>query len=285
MARARSPTSKKAETLYHKGMALVDIANELGVSPGTVRRWKCTQNWSKQPGKNESERSDSKRTQKHQSERSEKTKNKTAKKGGGQPGNVNARGHHAGAPAGNKNALKHGGYSQTYWDQLDEDEKAFIEDKQDDEEQMLIDQITMYSIRERRLMKAINKYRKLENQKENSTGQYVSNITTSETKRKFKNNEEKLEYEQRISLKVMNGDRLPGDQYNVITGTASTIDLITRLEKELTTVQRSKNSAIDSLIKLRLERQKLQGDTRGNDLVRAWAAAVMKKRGAADGTE
>lgn len=282
MARARSPTSKKAETLYHKGMSLADIARKLDVSPGTVRRWKCTQKWTDSQKKKESERSDSKRTQKPKSERSEKDAKSSKKRGGAKAGNVNACGPHKG---GIKNALKHGGYSQIYWDSLDEDEQAFIEEQQDDEEQMLIDQITLYSIRERRIMKAINKYRKLEQKSDSGTGQYVAGINTSESKRRFKSPEEKAEYEERIEQKVANGDRLPGDPYNVQTVTSSTIDLIARLERELTSVQRSKNTAIDSLTKLRLERQKLQGDTRGNDLVRAWAAAVMKKRGAADGTE
>lgn len=289
MPRARSPTSKKAETLYHKGMSLVDIAEKLDVPPGTVRRWKSTQKWDEKSTKAKSERSDSKkpkkRTREKKTERSEKDEGKAKRKGGGQPGNVNACGSHKGAPAGNKRHLIHGGYSQTYWDSLDEDEKAFIEEQQEDEEQMLIDQITLYSIRERRIMKAINKYRALENKKDNGTGQYVSSITTFENKRKFSDKDEEQEYKDRIAVKVKNGDRLPGDQYNVTTGTTSTIDLIARLEKELTSVQRSKNSAIDSLIRLRLERQKLQGDTRGNDLVRAWASAVMKKRGAGDGTE
>ncbi len=283
MPRARSPTSKKAETLYHKGMSLVDIAEKLDVPPGTVRRWKSTQKWDDSSPKTKTERSDSqkpkKRTREKKSERSEKEEGKPKRKGGGQPGNVNACGPHKGD---HRNALKHGGYSQTYWDSLDEDEQAFIEERQEDEEQMLLDQITLYSIRERRIMKAINKYRKLENKKESGPGQYVSSIVTHENKRKFKDNDEKAEYEKRIAIKVKTGDRLPGDQYSVQTMTTATIDQIARLEKELTTVQRSKNSAIDSLIRLRLERQKLQGDTRGNDLVRAWASAVMKKRGAAD---
>lgn len=289
MPRARSPTSKKAETLYHKGMSLVDIAEKLDVPSGTVRRWKSTQKWDESAAKTKTERSESKkpkkRTREKKTERSEKDERKTKRKAGGQPGNVNGCGPQKSGPVGNKNAMKHGGYSKIYWDSLDEDEQAFIEDKQNDEEQMLIDQITLYSIRERRIMKAINKYRRLENKKESGAGQYVSSIITQESKRKFRDEEEEVEYEERIAEKVSAGDRLPGDPYTVQTLTAATIDQIARLERELTSVQRSKNSAIDSLIKLRLERQKLQGDTRGNDLVRAWAAAVMKKRGAADGTD
>lgn len=95
MPRARSPESVKAEEMYRAGMALVEIAKELGKPEGTVRRWKHTQDWSK------SERSDS-----DKSERSEKKK----KKRGAPKGNRNAAGH--GAPRGNQNAKKHGLFSR-----------------------------------------------------------------------------------------------------------------------------------------------------------------------------
>lgn len=95
MPRARSPESVKAEEMYRAGMALVDIAKELGKPEGTVRRWKHTQDW------NKSERSDS-----DKSERSEKKK----KKQGAPKGNRNAAGH--GAPRGNQNAKKHGLFSR-----------------------------------------------------------------------------------------------------------------------------------------------------------------------------
>lgn len=53
MPRSRSPDSIKAEQMYKSGMSLVDIAKEIGKPPGTVRRWKSTQEW-------DSERSDKK---------------------------------------------------------------------------------------------------------------------------------------------------------------------------------------------------------------------------------
>ena len=45
MPRSRSPDSIKAEQMYKSGMSLVDIAKEIGKPPGTVRRWKSTQEW------------------------------------------------------------------------------------------------------------------------------------------------------------------------------------------------------------------------------------------------
>lgn len=83
MARAPDPRIEQAKAMYLKGMKLVEIASQLSLPEGTVRRWKCTYKW-------DNERSDKK------SERSKKAK-------GGQPGNKNATG-----PPGNKNAEKHG---------------------------------------------------------------------------------------------------------------------------------------------------------------------------------
>lgn len=65
---ARSPNEKaeKAQELYKDGMKLVEIASQLGVPAGTVRRWKSTYHWD---GEDQSERSEKK------SERSECKKN------------------------------------------------------------------------------------------------------------------------------------------------------------------------------------------------------------------
>lgn len=219
-----------------------------------------------------SERSESK---KRKSKRSEKGKGKPKKKGGGQPGNVNACGPHKGGPFGNKNAYRHGGYCSIDLDNLSEEEITIIENFPTDEERMLIDQITLYSIRERRIMKAINKYRKLE---EGEEPLYNSGSITKENKRDFKDSEAEQLYEDMIARKVEAGERLPGEAYRLTTTSSATIDLIIRLEKELTTVQRSKNAAIDSLIRLRLEMAKLQGNTRKNNLVHSWAEAVLKSR-------
>lgn len=52
MPRAPSEKVKEAEKLYRSGMKLVEIASQLGVPDGTVRRWKSTYCWN-----NKSERS------------------------------------------------------------------------------------------------------------------------------------------------------------------------------------------------------------------------------------
>ena len=73
--------------MYRKGMKLVEIANQLDLPEGTVRRWKCTHKWD--------------------NERSEKKGERSKRKRGGQPGNHNATG-----PPGNKNAEKYGFFSK-----------------------------------------------------------------------------------------------------------------------------------------------------------------------------
>lgn len=86
MARAPDPRIDQAEELYKKGMKLVEIASQLSLPEGTVRRWKCTHKWD--------------------SERSGKKAN--VRKRGGQPGNTNA----TGGPPGNKKAEKYGFFSK-----------------------------------------------------------------------------------------------------------------------------------------------------------------------------
>lgn len=86
----RKPDSRieQAKVMFLDGMKLVEIASQLELPEGTVRRWKSTHNW-------DNERSEKK------SERSEKRK-------GGQPGNRNAEGHGGTGPPRNHNAEKHG---------------------------------------------------------------------------------------------------------------------------------------------------------------------------------
>lgn len=66
MARAPDERIEQAKRMYLEGQKLVEIASQLNLPEGTVRRWKCTHKW-------DSERSDKK------SERSEKKKRKESK--------------------------------------------------------------------------------------------------------------------------------------------------------------------------------------------------------------
>lgn len=56
MAAKKNPLSDKAHELYKSGMKLIDVASELQLPPGTIRRWKSKYNWDKYKNENESER-------------------------------------------------------------------------------------------------------------------------------------------------------------------------------------------------------------------------------------
>lgn len=57
MPKQRSPDSYKAEELYKQGKKLVEIASQLNVPEGTVRRWKSTYKWDTERSDKNSERS------------------------------------------------------------------------------------------------------------------------------------------------------------------------------------------------------------------------------------
>lgn len=96
----------KAYEMYQQGFKLVEIASQLDLPEGTVRRWKSTHKW-------ESERSDK------ESERSHKRK-------GGQPGNKNATG-----PPRNQNARKHGLFAKWLPEEINEIIREMPDDQLD----------------------------------------------------------------------------------------------------------------------------------------------------------
>ena len=90
MPRKPDKRISQAKEMYLSGMKLVEIAKQLDLPEGTVRRWKSTHKW--------------------ENERSEKKSERSKRKKGGQPGNKNSVGH--GAPEKNKNAEKYGFFSK-----------------------------------------------------------------------------------------------------------------------------------------------------------------------------
>lgn len=70
MARAPDERIEQAKAMYLKGMKLVEIASQLNIPEGTVRRWKCTHKW-------DNERSD-KKANVRKRKKEENSKNKKA---------------------------------------------------------------------------------------------------------------------------------------------------------------------------------------------------------------
>lgn len=261
MPRAPSEKVTQAEKLFNGGMAMVEIAKKLEVSDGTVRSWKNRYGWGKASKKNKC----------NVAKKSEK-KNATLqkKKRGGQPKNQNAKGG-SGNPNPNPppDRTKHGGYIPVFMDALDSDEQELLDSIPEDTELQLMEQIQLFSIRERRILKAINKYR------EQKGDVSVSNVTRFEDKRAFKSKEEEAEYDRRQKKKVDKGDMLPGKSYSIQTSTANKDMIIARLEQELSTVQSKKTKAIEALSKYRIEKARLESESAGNDAVDDWIAAVL----------
>ena len=141
MARAPDQRVEQARTLYDKGLKLIDIASQLGISEGTVRSWKNRYGWDCNVAKE---------------------KRNVAKRKGGQPGNKNAEGHGGTGPPRNKNAVKTGEFETLFFDCLEPDEQKLIQTVQPDKEQLLLQEIQLLTVRERRMLKRIEALKLLE---------------------------------------------------------------------------------------------------------------------------
>lgn len=143
MARAPDQKAEEARKLFDSGLKLIEISEKLGVPEGTVRSWKNRYKWECNVAKE---------------------KRNVAKKKGGQPGNKNAEGHGGTGPPGNKNAIKTGEFETLFFDTLDPDEQQLIQMVQLDKEQLLLQEIQLLTVRERRILKRIDQLRILERQ-------------------------------------------------------------------------------------------------------------------------
>lgn len=90
MPKARNSKVDEALALYRQGLKLIEIAKQLDLPEGTVRRWKCTYKW------------DGEKTERSQ------LKKPNARKRGAQPGNKNGKG----GPPGNRKAERFGFYNK-----------------------------------------------------------------------------------------------------------------------------------------------------------------------------
>lgn len=215
---------------YKKGLKYKEIAEKYGVSISTVKSWK-SRYWKTEKVATKSK----KRLQ-------PKSKKVATKKPGGQPNNTNG----VEGMKNNTNAIKHGGYSSIYWDTLDADEQEMIDDMDSDEETQLVEQLKLYAIRERRLLKAINKIKSNAN-KTDDVEISSSVFFTFENKEKTVITDEGDVETQTVTKPKPTGTRKDYEK---------TEFAVSRLEKELTSIQRSKTKVINSLAELR----RLKGD-------------------------
>ena len=71
MARAPDKRIEQAKEIYLQGQRLVEIASQLNLPEGTVRRWKCTHKWDNERSNKKSERSENKKSKKKKAAESE----------------------------------------------------------------------------------------------------------------------------------------------------------------------------------------------------------------------
>lgn len=229
---------EKALEDYKAGMSYKEIAYKYCISESTVKSW-ASRYWNKDK-KIKAVRNKSKKLQPkakkscnffNEKKSQQSVSNKRNK--GAPPGNKNA--------VGSKGPIKHGGYSSIYWDTLDEEEREMIDDLNSDEEHQLVEQLKLYSVRERRLLKAIKKIKNSAN-KADDVEVSSSVFFAFENKERTVANDQGETKTQTIASPKPSGSRKDYEKTDFA---------VNRLEKELTSVQRSKTKVINSLAELR----------------------------------
>ena len=144
MARAPDARMEQARDLFLEGKKLIEISDFLKIPEGTIRSWKNRYDWDNAT--------------------LQKNNRNVAKKKGGQPGNKNAEGHGGTGPPGNKNAVRTGEFETLFFDTLEPEERTLAEMIQPNKEQLLLREIQLLAVRERRMLKRIQSLRELEAQ-------------------------------------------------------------------------------------------------------------------------
>ena len=187
----------------------------------------------------------------------------SGRKRGGQPGNQNARGNRGGgAPVGNQNGRKHGGYARLW--PLTDEEMEMISTMEHDPEKMLRDELSLLTVRERRILHLIGQY--------DPNQLVVSEIKRSEEKRDFADEAEQALYAEMVGSKITAGDLMPGHAYHQITTSKAAIENIILLENVLSRIQDQKRRVIDSLARYRRE----SGISSNSSIADDWVQAVLE---------
>lgn len=155
MARARNPKRDEAKKIWLDSDGkrhLKDIAEELGVSPSQIRKWKSLDKWSDELKGNVTNDDDAEKERYHSARYNQ---NAAGNSGGAPPGNQNAVGNLGGAPRGNNNALVTGEYETIDFDTMSEKERVLFEGVTDDPLLTINTQIRTLKIRQHRIMERI----------------------------------------------------------------------------------------------------------------------------------
>lgn len=170
-------------------------------------------------------------------------------------GNHNARGNKGGgAPRGNKNALKHGGYSKIEFDTLTDEEREIFDTLDSDAERLIIDEIALLTIRELRIQKKISQLR------DSKKGTVTKKTERKENRYEFSDDSERALFEQ-IQKQMIAAGKLPGHEYKLSITEIACYEVILRLEEALTRCQAQKLNCIKVLISLRRGKNECCGTT------------------------
>ena len=201
---------------YRQGMKYKEIAEKYGVSLSAVKSW-AARYWKAKKGCN-------------QNDKKLQPKKKKVATSGAPLGNKNAIGNKGGAaPKGNKNAVTTGEFEALFFDCLDSDERRLAEAVPRDKEQLLLQEIQLLTVRERRMLKRIENLRQAEGASE-AAGKYEIVVP-------------------------------PGIEKGKITDFGEykgTLGQIQNIEDALTRVQARKQAAIDSLHRYGVDDAKLE---------------------------
>lgn len=173
MGRERSPARDEARRIWLDSggtMTARQVADSVGVKPEQVRKWKSMDGW-----------------------QAALEAQKPPRKRGGQPGNKNAAG--AGAPLGNRNAETHGAYTTVRLDDLQPEQRAYIESLTLDTERNMLAELQLLIAKETDLQ---NKIAALEGATPDSL--YIDRVVEMRTPKgqeRLKQQREKLEALQR----------------------------------------------------------------------------------------
>ena len=223
MARAPDARMEQARDLFLEGKKLIEISDLLKIPEGTIRSWKNRYDWDNAT--------------------LQKKKRNVAKKKGGQPGNKNAAGNKGGAaPEKNKNAVTTGEFETLLFDCLDPEEQRLAQAVPADKQTLLMQEIQLLTVRERRMLKRIELLRNAADE-ENKLAAGETGMTAVGHKKGLENDKETdlLEYRGKLGQ-------------------------IQNIEDALTRVQARKQAAIDALHRYSVDDARLEIETMKVDL-------------------
>lgn len=219
MARAPDARMEQARDLFLEGKKLIEISDLLKIPEGTIRSWKNRYDWDNAT--------------------LQKKKRNVAKKKGGQPGNKNAAGNKGGAaPEKNKNAVTTGEFETLLFDCLDLEEQRLVQAVPEDKQALLMQEIQLLTVRERRMLKRIELLRNAADEE--------NEIVVGETGMTAVGHKKGLEKDKETDLLEYRGK----------------LGQIQNIEDALTRVQARKQAAIDALHRYGVDDARLEIETK-----------------------